>query len=271
MAGMAKAERRSPTLPSSRAGWPYSATGGRSRNIGTLPGYNYRMDAIQGAVLKVKMNHIESWTEARRSVAAHYGGLLANSRCQHRHRRRTAGTFIMYTRFGSRIVIACKRRSICGVGTSIHYPIPVHLQSAYADLGYRAGDLPVTETAADQFLSLPIYPELRSDQLAEIATRWTERARSIPHRRLGGYRCSDHLANLLRVLETIVAELKGKRVLVTGGAGFIGSHIVDLLADQDCREIVVLDNMVRGRPENLEGLWRAGWCALSMVIFATAV
>ena len=55
-----------------------------------------------------------------------------------------------------------------GIGAGIHYPVPVHLQKAYASLGYRPGDFPVTEKLADQFLSLPIYPELRPEQVAEV-------------------------------------------------------------------------------------------------------
>ena len=58
-----------------------------------------------------------------------------------------------------------------GIGVGIHYPVPVHLQKAYANLGYRAGDFPVTEQLAEQFLSLPIYPELRPEQVSEVVTQ----------------------------------------------------------------------------------------------------
>ena len=58
-----------------------------------------------------------------------------------------------------------------GIGVGIHYPVPVHLQKAYANLGYRAGDYPVTERLANEFLSLPIYPELRPDQVAEVVAQ----------------------------------------------------------------------------------------------------
>jgi dTDP-4-amino-4,6-dideoxygalactose transaminase len=58
-----------------------------------------------------------------------------------------------------------------GIGVGIHYPVPVHLQKAYADLGYRAGDLPVTEGLANRFLSLPIYPELRPEHVAEVVAQ----------------------------------------------------------------------------------------------------
>jgi dTDP-4-amino-4,6-dideoxygalactose transaminase len=133
-------------------------------------GYNYRMDGIQGAILNVKMNYIEAWTEARRAVAFHYDRLLASSdsckrpapplHCQHVYH--VYAIELLHRNDVQRGLNAA------GVGTGIHYPVPVHLQNAYADLGYRSGDLPITETLADRFLSLPIYPELKSDQVVEI-------------------------------------------------------------------------------------------------------
>jgi dTDP-4-amino-4,6-dideoxygalactose transaminase len=133
-----------------------------------VAGYNYRMEALQGAVLNVKMDHIEKWTERRRSVAVEYDHLLANSHCQSPapppHSRH------VYHVYAVRVADRDRGQELlhsAGIGTSIHYPVPVHLQKAYAGLGYRRGDLPVSETAADQFLSLPIYAELQADQVAE--------------------------------------------------------------------------------------------------------
>ena len=133
-----------------------------------VPGYNYRMEALQGAVLNVKMDHIEKWTERRRSVAMEYDQLLAHSYCQSPapppHSRH------VYHVYAVRVAARDRVQELlhsAGIGTSIHYPVPVHLQKAYAGLGYRRGDLPVSETAADQFLSLPIYAELQADQVAE--------------------------------------------------------------------------------------------------------
>ena len=143
--------------------------GQESKYRHVLPGYNYRMDAIQGAVLTVKMDYIDQWTEGRRSVAAHYDRLLADSRCQSpasppysRH---------VYHVYAVRVADRDKVQEAlqsAGIGTSIHYPIPVHRQKAYADLGYGLGDLPVSEAAADQFLSLPIYAELQPDRVAQV-------------------------------------------------------------------------------------------------------
>jgi dTDP-4-amino-4,6-dideoxygalactose transaminase len=134
-----------------------------------LPGYNYRMDTIQAAVLKAKMDYIEAWTEARRAVAARYDLLLADggfrrpappSDCRHVYH-----VYAIHVphRGGVQQALAA-----AGIGTGIHYPVPVHLQTAYGDLGYRCGDFPVTEAAAGRFLSLPIYAELRPSQIEEI-------------------------------------------------------------------------------------------------------
>jgi dTDP-4-amino-4,6-dideoxygalactose transaminase len=137
-----------------------------------VPGYNYRMDGIQGAVLNVKMDHIEKWTDARRAAASHYDRLLAGSgygtpappaHCRH--------VYHVYAILLPNRDEVQKRLHAAGIGTGIHYPIPVHLQEAYADLGYGSGDLPVTEAVANRFLSLPIYPGLRPDQIAEVAQR----------------------------------------------------------------------------------------------------
>jgi dTDP-4-amino-4,6-dideoxygalactose transaminase len=137
-----------------------------------VAGYNYRMDGIQGAVLNVKMDYIEPWTEARRSAAALYDGLLARfpvmrprppAHCRH--------VYHVYAIGLDGRDEAVKMLQEAGIGVGIHYPVPVHLQRAYANLGYRVGDFPVTEKLADQFLSLPIYPELRPEQVAEVVTR----------------------------------------------------------------------------------------------------
>jgi dTDP-4-amino-4,6-dideoxygalactose transaminase len=134
-----------------------------------VPGYNYRMDGIQGAVLKVKMKHIEAWTEARRAVARNYDRLLGNSRYRRpappSHSRHV---YHVYAIEVSQRDDVQKALQAAGIATGIHYPVPVHLQKAYADLGYRPGDLPVTEALADRFLSLPIYAELRPEQIAEV-------------------------------------------------------------------------------------------------------
>lgn len=139
-------------------------------------GYNYRMDGIQGAVLNVKMDYIEAWTEARRTVASRYDRLLASrgyrrpappSHCRH--------VYHVYAIELTRRDKVQKALQATGIGTGIHYPVPVHLQKAYVDLGYRPGDFPVTESLADRFLSLPIYAELQPEQV-QVVVRGLEQA-----------------------------------------------------------------------------------------------
>jgi dTDP-4-amino-4,6-dideoxygalactose transaminase len=143
--------------------------GQESKYNHVLPGYNYRMDGIQGAVLNVKMEYIEAWTEARRLVASHYDRLLAKSS----YKRPTPQSNCRHVYHVYAIEVSDRdnvQKALhgAGIGTGIHYPVPVHLQKAYADLRYKPGDFPVTEALADRFLSLPIYAELRPEQVADV-------------------------------------------------------------------------------------------------------
>jgi dTDP-4-amino-4,6-dideoxygalactose transaminase len=145
--------------------------GQESKYNHVLHGYNYRMDGIQGAVLNVKMNYIEAWTEARRSVASYYDHLLEKHRCRRPipppHSRHV---YHVYAVGLAQRDEAQKTLQAAGIGVGIHYPVPVHLQKAYAGLGYGAGDFPITELLANQFLSVPIYAELRPEQVSEVVT-----------------------------------------------------------------------------------------------------
>lgn len=133
-------------------------------------GYNYRMEAIQGAVLRVKLKYIEQWTNARRSHAAAYRSQLADAGV--RLLEETAGgksvhhIFPVFTPERDQLQ---RHLQAAGVGTGIHYPIPVHLQSGYRDLGHGAGDFPHTEKAAAETLSLPMFAELTRDDLTRVA------------------------------------------------------------------------------------------------------
>lgn len=134
-----------------------------------IPGFNFRLDSIQAAVLNVKMNYIEKWTEGRRAVARLYDEMLASSGLrgptspdQSRH------VYHVYAIQHPQRDAAVKALQMAGIATGIHYPIPVHMQKAYADLGYKPGDFPVTERLAETFLSLPIYPELREEHVANV-------------------------------------------------------------------------------------------------------
>jgi dTDP-4-amino-4,6-dideoxygalactose transaminase len=140
-----------------------------------LKGYNYRMDGIQGAILRVKLRYIEAWTEARRAHAAQYDELLANSDVKtpvvmpySRH------VYHVYAVRSPQRATLQQKLQEQGIQTGIHYPIPVHLQPAYADLGYQPGDFPNSELAANEVLSLPMYAELSEEQVKVVSTALCE-------------------------------------------------------------------------------------------------
>ena len=144
--------------------------GERRRYEHSVRGFNYRMDGIQGAVLGVKLKHLDAWTEARRSRAAVYREKLAGTPAQLPEER--AGVRHVYHIYAVRLPQRDAWRAWLTerqIGNGVHYPIPVHLQPAYADLGYRPGAFPVSEDVASEVLSLPIYPELTAAQIDEIA------------------------------------------------------------------------------------------------------
>ncbi|HVZ19683.1 MAG TPA: DegT/DnrJ/EryC1/StrS family aminotransferase, partial [Vicinamibacterales bacterium] len=134
-----------------------------------LPGYNYRMDGFQGAVLRVKLRHLPEWTDARRERAARYDELLAGTPfvtpAEMSYSRHVYHVYAIRTTDRDEVQ---RMLHANGVQTGIHYPIPVHLQPVHKDLGYRAGDFPASELAADQVLSLPMYPELTFTQVETV-------------------------------------------------------------------------------------------------------
>ena len=139
--------------------------GAERRYYHDLKGFNYRMEGMQGAILGVKMRYIEHWTEARRRHAARYTSLLAGSKAalpQAVDDRRHV-YHIYAVRHAQRDSLQSYLHD-CGVATGIHYPIPVHLQRAFAELGYKTGDFPHAEQAANEVLSLPMFPELQACQ-----------------------------------------------------------------------------------------------------------
>jgi dTDP-4-amino-4,6-dideoxygalactose transaminase len=133
-----------------------------------LPGYNYRMEGIQGAVLRVKLRHLERWTEARRAIAAFYSERLADSCATPREMPYARHVYHVYALRAPNRDQAAQKLNAAGVQTGIHYPIPVHLQEAYRDPRYNQGDFPVAETVAREELSLPLYPEMDRSQLETV-------------------------------------------------------------------------------------------------------
>ncbi len=135
-----------------------------------LKGFNYRMEGLQGAILGVKLRHLEDWTESRRGHAACYDALLAHSEFPPVHAMPYARHVyhIYAVRSATRDALQQSLQQ-AGVQTGLHYPIPVHLQPAWAELGYKAGDFPHAEQAAREVLSLPMFPEMTSEQVETVA------------------------------------------------------------------------------------------------------
>jgi dTDP-4-amino-4,6-dideoxygalactose transaminase len=135
-----------------------------------LKGYNYRLEGIQGAVLRVKLKYLESWTEARRATAARYNARFDGSDIvtplAMEYARHVYHIYAIRTPERARWQDALQAQ---GIQTGIHYPIPVHLLPAYADLNYREGQFPHSELAADEVLSLPMFPELTAEQTDTVA------------------------------------------------------------------------------------------------------
>jgi len=145
--------------------------GQASRYNSVEPGWNSRLDEIQAAILRVKLRHFREWELARRSHAEQYSRLLAPisavktpsppAHCAH--------VFHQYT-------IRAQRRDELQlfltdrkIGNAVYYPVPLHLQRIYSDLGHRGGDFPESEKAAAEVVSLPMFPELRSEQIERVA------------------------------------------------------------------------------------------------------
>jgi dTDP-4-amino-4,6-dideoxygalactose transaminase len=134
-------------------------------------GWNSRMDGLQGAVLGVKLKYLEARNARRRELAARYrellsgrAGLLLPTECEN-----ALHVYHVYAiRIANRDQVS-QRLAERGIGTGIHYPVPIHLQPAYAMLGHKRGDFPVSEACADSFLSLPMYPELTDAQIEIVA------------------------------------------------------------------------------------------------------
>jgi dTDP-4-amino-4,6-dideoxygalactose transaminase len=136
-----------------------------------LEGYNYRMDNIQGAILRIKLRHLPAWTEARRAHAARYRELFAGSSvrapAEMPYAKHVYHIYAILTKDPAALHKALGDR---GVASGFHYPIPVHLQPCFAHLGYTRGSFPVTEKVAAEELSLPMFAELTDEQIREVAS-----------------------------------------------------------------------------------------------------
>jgi dTDP-4-amino-4,6-dideoxygalactose transaminase len=150
--------------------------GGINKYFYKLLGGNFRLDALQAAVLRVKLKHLDEWQRKRRERAAYYSRKIAEAGLEKEglvkppvavYKGSSVSNYHTYHQY----VIRAKKRDGLhaylkekGVGTSIFYPLPLHLQQCFSDLGYKRGDFPISEKAAKEVLALPIYPELNPEQ-----------------------------------------------------------------------------------------------------------
>jgi len=136
----------------------------------SLIGHNSRLDALQAALLSVKLKRLDDWNNKRRQNAFYYNKLLASvdltTPSEAGYAKHVYHLYIVRTQ--TRDSLAAKLREN-GIGAGVYYPLPLHLQEAYKSLGYKTGDLPVSEQAAAQCLALPQYPEITQEQIAFVA------------------------------------------------------------------------------------------------------
>jgi len=154
--------------------------GQTSKYVSSEPGLNSRLDEIQAAILRIKLAHLPEWQRARQARAAEYTKRLANI-----HSVTTpaipAGSDHVFHQYTIRVPRRDALQQFLAerkIGSTVYYPVPLHLQPLYASLGHKPGDFPASERAAQEALSLPLYPELRSEQIARVATAIEEFFRS---------------------------------------------------------------------------------------------
>ncbi len=141
-------------------------------------GGNFRIDALQAALLRIKLAHLERWTAERRARAARYNALIAEAGLapefvqlpSERHGRHVYHQYVLRAQRRDELVAFLKERKI---GAAVYYPLPLHLQQCFAELGYRAGAFPHAEQAAREVVALPIYPELTESQQQAVVAALT--------------------------------------------------------------------------------------------------
>jgi dTDP-4-amino-4,6-dideoxygalactose transaminase len=164
-----------------------------------VEGYNGRMDAIQAGLLHAKLVHLERWNSQRRDRAAEYNRLLAtNGALTLPHEpswsRAVYHLYVIRTKDRDGMMNHLKK---AGIGTGVHYPVPLHLQKAYVSLNYRLEDFPVARRVASEIVSLPMFPQLTTDQQVRVAEEIHIFTSKIPLRR------AETEANLLATAETV--------------------------------------------------------------------
>jgi dTDP-4-amino-4,6-dideoxygalactose transaminase len=145
--------------------------GQEKKYVHRMEGYNGRLDSIQAGLLQVKLSHLDRWNSLRRERAADYNRLLENDDAVIRPHEPSwsRGVYHLYVVRTSEREALMKHLSGSGIGTGIHYPVPLHLQKAYTSLDYSSGDFPIAECVSAEIVSLPMYPQLTEGKQAIVA------------------------------------------------------------------------------------------------------
>jgi dTDP-4-amino-4,6-dideoxygalactose transaminase len=137
-----------------------------------LKGWNNRLDEIQAAMLRIKLKYLDQWNGERRKRALAYKRMLQNTKVvcpsEKEQIRHVYHLFVIRTKRRNSLQVFLKQK---GIETLIHYPVPIHLQKAYRELGYRRGDLPITERCSQEVISLPFFPEITEPEIEEVTTQ----------------------------------------------------------------------------------------------------
>ena len=137
-----------------------------------IEGYNGRLDAIQAGILSVKLKRLAAWNEKRRAAAARYRELFAEAGVAELAPFEPDWARAVYHLFVIRVKDResfMRQLAEAGIGTAIHYPVPLHLQKAYEAMGYQTGDFSVAEKVAPEIVSLPMFPGLTAEQQSRVA------------------------------------------------------------------------------------------------------
>ena len=144
----------------------YRDHGQEKKNVHKYIAYNYRLEEIQAAILRVKLRHLEKWTEMRRKNAKIYNELFRGSGVitpvEKAYNRHVYHLYVVRIKNRQKLIEHLNSK---GIQTGIHYPVPVHLTEAYSWLGCKKGSFPVSEQSADEILSLPMFPELKEEEI----------------------------------------------------------------------------------------------------------
>ena len=157
------------------------AHGARKKYYHELLGINSRLDALQAAILNVKVKHLRGWAEDRRSLAEGYNRGLAMAAGAARCPVVLEGAYHVYHQYTIRVrhrdAVQEELKSM-GIGSTVYYPLPLHLQPVFENLGYKLGDFPESEKAAEEALSLPMFPELKTSEQEYVVEQLCDILRS---------------------------------------------------------------------------------------------